>query len=200
MPRSHESSASTACPLLGNAGQQLGLGLGHTLAIAESAEMGVSNLRDHADLGRTQLGQHGDLAGAAGAQFQHGIVVLRFDGQHAQRHAPLIIVVSRAGRSLQAALQHGMDHLPRRGLAHAAGHGDDDAREMPPLPAGPLLQGPLRVVNIQDPAVLGDGFLGRNHGALRTATKGLVEEAGPVVVRSPRAPRRRRRARPGGCR
>ena len=172
----------------GQGGQQLGLGLGHTLATAESAQVGVANLRDHAHLGRAHLGQHGDLAAAVGAQLQHGIVVRRLDAQHAQGHAPPVIVISRAGRTLQAALQHGMDHLPRRGLAHAARHGDDDAGEVPPLPAGPLLQGPLRVVDIQDPAVFRNGFDSRNHGASGAAAKGLVDETGPVVVRSREGP------------
>ncbi len=64
----------------GQRGQQLGLGLGHALAIAESAEMGVAKLRDHAHLGRAQLGQHGDLAGTAGRPIpaRHSRVAVRW--------------------------------------------------------------------------------------------------------------------------
>ena len=39
--------------------------------------------------GADQFGQRGDLARPAGPQFEHGIVVVRLDGGHAQGHADM---------------------------------------------------------------------------------------------------------------
>ena len=64
----------------------------------------------------------------------------------------MVVEVARAGRSRQPRLQHGMDHLPRGGLAHAAGHGDDRAGELPAVPGGPLRQGRGRVVDLNSPS------------------------------------------------
>ena len=121
-------------------GQQLGLGPRDVVAAAETGQMGIANRRDHADLGPAEGGQGGNLARTIGPQLQHGIVVLRLHRRHAQGDAEVVVEVARAGRARQPRLQHRVDHLPRGGLAHAAGHGDDRAGELPAFPGGPLPQ------------------------------------------------------------
>ncbi len=188
--RSHESSTSTACPLAGNAASNSAFASATPWRLPKPPRWASPICVITPTFGRTTR-PAGRSRRRGCAQFQHGIVVLRFDRQHAQGHAPLIIVVSRACGTLQAALQHGMDHLPRRGLAHAAGHSNHDAGEAPPLPPRPLLQRELRVVDVQDPALVGDRFQGRNDGALRRG-EWPHGRSRPRRSSVPRAPRRRR--------
>ena len=140
--RSQGSSPSTARPSAGKAASNSALAWAISLPAAEAAEMGVADARDDADAGLGQFGQRGDLARPARAQFQHGVVVVRLDGRHAQGHAEVVVEISRAGRAAEPRLQHGMDHLPGGGLAGAAGHGDHRAGELAPPPPRPIVQGP----------------------------------------------------------
>ncbi len=84
----------------GQGGEQFGLGLGDAARLPKPAEVGVADVRDRRrSCGAAQFGQRGDFARPAGAEFEHRVVVLRLDGQHAQRHAEMVVVVARAGRA-----------------------------------------------------------------------------------------------------
>ena len=121
------------------------------LPAAETAQMGVADARDHADLRPAQFGQRRNLAGPACPQFQHAVVVGRLDRRHAQRDADAVIEVLRAGRAAEPRVQHRVDHLPGGRLAGAAGHGDYRAGALPAFPACPVVQGPLRIVDADRP-------------------------------------------------
>ena len=125
----------------------------------------------------------------ARAQFQHGVIVVRLDRQHAQRHADVIVVISRADRAGEPRFQHGMDHLPGGRLADAAGDGDHRAGELPPFPGGEIDQRLVGVLDLQRPMVRRriDRSFGNHAG--RAAAKGVADEIRAVLVRSLERPK-----------
>ena len=110
-------------------------------------------------LGRSQFGHCSDFARPARAQFEHGVVVVRLDGRHAQRDAEMVIEIAGAGRSPQLRAEYGVDHFPCSALAGAAGNADDRAGELSPPPAGPIVQRPMRIVDADDPGMVWHGPL-----------------------------------------
>jgi hypothetical protein len=104
------------------------------------------------------------------------------DLKDAQGEADLVIEVLRTGRAAEPAFQDGMDHLPRGGLADAAGHGNHGPVESLPMPGGPLPEGILGIVDLEDPAVGRSRNGPPDDGPCRPAGKRFFGEIGPVVV------------------
>ncbi len=177
--RSQGSSPSTARPSGGRAASSSALAWAICRRLPKPPRWASPTRVITPTLRRGQLGQRGDLARPAGAQFQHGVVVVRLDGRHAQGHAEVVVEVSRAGRAAKPRLQHGVDHLPRGGLAGAAGHGDHRAGELAPLPPRPGQQCPMRVVDADGPAVVGHGNVLGHHGAGRAARNASPTNCSP---------------------
>ena len=140
--RSQGSSPSTARPSAGRAASSSALASAMPCRLPNPPRWASPICVITPTFGRHKSASDGDFAAVARAQLEHRVVVVRLDGQHAQRHADVVVVVPRAGRAGQARFQHRVDHLPRGGLAHAAGHGDQRAGELPAFPGGPIDQGP----------------------------------------------------------
>ena len=175
--------------VFGQVPQEFELAGDERFGTAETREVGFAQLGDHADLGPNQFGQGVDLAGAAGGDFEHRIAVTRCQLEQAQRHAEMIVVIARAGRTVERVTQNGMDHLPRGGLADTAGHGHDPAGESLAIPGGQSSQCGRRVVDLQAPAARRRLNVAAGHDHARRPTGvGVFGKAAAVVLRACQAP------------
>ena len=64
----------------------------------------------------------------------------RFESQHAERHADVVVEVVGARRTGESQAEHSVNHLTRRSLADTAGDRDHLAAELLTNPSGQLLQ------------------------------------------------------------
>ena len=111
--------------------EDLGLGGGDRLDGSHQLEVHRADRRDHADVGRGDVGQVGDLAGAAHPELADDRLGAALDPAQRERDADLVVVVRGArDRPHARAQKRGEDVLGRR-LARRAG----DARRRAPATA-----------------------------------------------------------------
>ncbi|MDT4834126.1 hypothetical protein FQZ97_677600 [compost metagenome] len=137
--------------------------------------LGVVHQRDG---GLGERGEIGDFAGVVHAQLDHREAVVLAQAQQRERHADVVVQIALRGMGGVASgrAQDGRHHLRHRGLAVAAGHGDQRQLELLAPQARQLTQGQPRVghfhtrqTGLRQPRV-GDG----GHSALRACLRQKV--------------------------
>ena len=127
---------------------------------------------DQGHRGRGDARQQRDFARVVHAQFHHAGLVpalgVLAQAQQRQRHADVVVVVAFGGQRIvaQPGPQDGRDHLRDRGLAVAAGHGDQRQVVLAAPGGGQEFQRALHVGHLQSrQAGCGQAMLGqRGHG------------------------------------
>ena len=137
------------------------------------------DVRDDREVGADDGGGDAQFAGDAHAGLDHGEAVeRRLDAQEHQRHADQVVEVGFGDEGLGA--EERGEQLLRGGLADAAGHADDAAREVRAPAGGDAAERDERIVHDQLREVVGDGAFDEGAGgALRT---GGAEEVMAVAA------------------
>ena len=112
-------------PVRRQPGQQFGLRLGDGLAAAETPHVGLTDVRDDADVGFAQLGEIRDLTGPAHGQLEHAEAMFGGQLQQQSGNADLVVLGPRRDKRQALKTNDSSQHVLRRRLARAAGDGEE---------------------------------------------------------------------------
>jgi hypothetical protein len=105
--------------------ENLGLGAGDLVEVAELAEMSFRNQRNDRDMWPHELRERADFARIVHADFEYRVVAFPRRARQTQRHAPVIIERLGGGMHLADGRQGMTQRLLGAGLAGRAGDRDD---------------------------------------------------------------------------
>ena len=166
--------------------EQLGLGRGDRLDRPEELEVDRADADDHAHVGLGDLGELGDLAGAAHRHLEHEHLGSGGRGQDLERQTDLGVEVGARGDGAAVGREQRQQQILGRGLARRPGDADHLSAELAPPGGGEAVHGPERVVGGDQRAGHGApgglGVLGRRQHPPRAGGERLRREPAAVVV------------------
>src|SRR5690606_31484509 len=105
--------------------EDLRLGLGYLIEIAEEAQMRRGDEGDDRHMRAHHLGQRPDFTGMVHPDLEYGVVAILRHPRQCQRHAPVIVEGRDRCMHLANGRQHSAQRLLGRRLADRTGNGDD---------------------------------------------------------------------------
>ena len=151
--------------------------MGHSVHRLHELEVLALGVVDQRHNGLNQFGQVGNLARVVHAQFHHPHGVGCLQAQQRERHANIVVEIAFSGKRLRGlpGPQDRRDHLGDRGLAVAAGHGDQRQLKLGAPSCSQLAQRQPGVRHFQ-PGQTGRGQAMRGQSRHRTLRGGLRQK------------------------